>query len=153
MLIDELNGARLTKPFETLGLQPIEGGGFILRAWLPGAEAVEVVSLDGKKKICTLDRVHQDGLFEKKLPEVKEPFHYKFNVSYKDSENEVIDPYQFRDEAYYGLSTMNETPANVYKTMGAHLIEVDIDGVKVKGTKFVVYAPSATCVSVVGDFF
>ena len=152
MLIDELNGARLAKPFETLGLQPLEGGGFLMRAWLPGAEAVEVLSLDGNKKICSLERVHEDGLFEKRLPDAKEPFHYKFSVTYKDSVNEVVDPYQFRDEAYYGLSTMNETPANVYKTMGAHLIEVDIDGVKVKGTKFVVYAPSATCVSVIGDF-
>ena len=153
MLIDELNGARLTKPFEVLGLQPQEGGkGYLLRAWLPGANAVDVLALKDGKKICTLDMVAQDGLFEKQLPDVKEPFHYKFSITYAKSQVEVIDPYQFREEAFYGLSTMNEDPANVYKTMGAQLIEVEVDGVVVKGTKFTVYAPSATCVSVIGDF-
>ena len=47
---------------------------------------------------------------------------------------------------------MYEKPENIYKTLGAQLIEVEIDGVKVRGTKFAVYAPSATCVSVIGDF-
>ncbi len=153
MLIDELNGARLTNPFEVLGLQPNhDGQGWILRAWLPGAKEVSCVALSGGKEICTLDCKAPDGLFEKELPEVTQPFHYKFKVKYPDSSVEVVDPYQFRDEAFYGLSTMYESPANLYKTLGAQLIEVDIDGVKVKGTKFAVYAPSATCVSVIGDF-
>ncbi len=153
MLIDELNGARLTKPFEVLGLQPNQGGqGYILRAWLPGAKEVTCLSLNGSKEICTLDCAAPDGLFEKVLPEVTQPFHYKFRVKYPDSSIEVIDPYQFRDEAFYGLATMYESPSNLYKTLGAQVIEIDIDGVKVKGTKFAVYAPSATCVSVIGDF-
>lgn len=153
MLIDDLNNAKLSNPFEVLGLQPNhEGGGFILRAWLPGAVEVRVLSLANNKEICVLDKVNPDGLFEKVLENVKQSFHYKFKVKYQDSTIEVIDPYQFRDEAYYGLSTMHESPENIYKTLGAQLIEVEIDGVKVKGTKFGVYAPSATCVSVIGDF-
>lgn len=153
MLIDELNGARLTNPFEVLGLQPNHGGrGYILRAWLPGAKEVTCLSLNGSKEICTLDCTAPDGLFEKELPDVTQPFNYKFKVKYLDSSIEVVDPYQFRDEAFYGLSTMYESPANLYKTLGAQVIELDIGGVKVKGTKFAVYAPSATCVSVIGDF-
>ena len=152
MLIDDFNNARIGKPFETLGLQKVDGeSGFLLRAWLPSAKSVEVRSIDGTKHICDLTLVHPDGLFEDKV-NVDKPFHYLFKVTYQDAVVEVIDPYQFRDEAFFGLSTMNEEPANIYKTLGAQLIEVDVDGVKVKGTKFAVYAPSATSVSVIGDF-
>ncbi|MBQ9274925.1 MAG: 1,4-alpha-glucan branching protein GlgB [Succinivibrio sp.] len=153
MLIDELNNARLIRPFEVLGLQPDResGSGHVLRAWLPGARAVKALTLKGKE-IGELKQVEGDGLFELHLDKVKEPFHYKFSVTYQDSQLDIIDPYQFRDEAYYGLNTMNEDPANIYKTLGAQLIEVEVDGVKVTGTKFAVYAPSATCVSVIGDF-
>ena len=152
MLIDDLNNAKVGKPFETLGLQKVEGKkGLLLRAWLPGAKAVDVYSINGKKKICKLTLVDEDGLFEEQL-KTEKPFNYLFKVTYDDAVVEVIDPYQFRDEAFYGLSTMNEEPANIYKTLGAQLVELDVDGVKVKGTKFAVYAPSATAVSVIGDF-
>ncbi len=151
MIIDDLNNARVGKPFETLGLQPMEQG-YVLRAWLPGAHSVEALSLKDGSHICTLNCTNQDGLFECELPDCQGLFHYKFKVGYNDTSVEVIDPYQFRDEAFYGLSTMNEDPQNIYKTLGAQLIEVEIDGVLVKGTKFAVYAPSATAVSVIGDF-
>ncbi len=151
MLIDDLNAAKLTKPFEELGLQPLNGGGYVLRAYLPGARSVDVFCLKDKKKLCTLDDAG-NGLFVKELPALKEAVHYQFKIAYDDSVVDFIDPYQFRDEAFYGLSTMNETPANIYKTLGAQLIEIEVDGVKVKGVKFAVYAPSATCVSVIGDF-
>ena len=152
MLIDDFNNARISNPFEVLGLQKVEGKpGFVLRAWLPSAKSVDVYSIDGKKKITSLNLVHQDGLFEAEV-KAKNAFHYKFKVAYETDTIEIIDPYQFRDEAFYGLATMNEDPENIYKTLGAQLIEVEVDGVKVKGTKFAVYAPSATTVSVIGDF-
>ena len=42
--------------------------------------------------------------------------------------------------------------ANLYRTLGAHIVELNINGVTVKGVKFAVYAPSATSVSLIGDF-
>lgn len=153
MLIDELNSARLAKPFEVLGLQPNpNGNGFVLRAWLPGAKSCRALTLRGKEEICVLNVINPDGLFEKVMEDVKAPFHYVFEVVYNDSKIEIVDPYQFRDEAFYGLNTMYESPENIYKTLGAQLVELDVDGVKVKGTKFAVYAPSATSVAVIGDF-
>lgn len=152
MLIDDLNNAKLSNPFETLGLQVNhEGKGYILRAYLPGALEVKALNLANNREICSLDKT-ADGLFEKCLEDVDTPFNYKFKVKYQDATVEIIDPYQFRDEAYYGLSTMYETPENIYKTLGAQLIEVNVNGVVVKGTKFAVYAPSASAVSVIGDF-
>lgn len=37
-------------------------------------------------------------------------------------------------------------------TLGAQLVETDVDGIKVSGVRFAVYAPSATSVSLIGDF-
>lgn len=74
MLIDDFNNAKIGNPFETLGLQKVEGKeGYLLRAWLPDAKSVDVYPLKGKKKICSLSMVHEDGLFEEYL-EVKKPF-------------------------------------------------------------------------------
>jgi 1,4-alpha-glucan branching enzyme len=47
---------------------------------------------------------------------------------------------------------MRLEPANLYKCLGAQLIEIEVEGVKIKGVKFAVYAPSASNVSVIGDF-
>ncbi|MBQ3681564.1 MAG: 1,4-alpha-glucan branching protein GlgB [Succinimonas sp.] len=153
MLIDDLNNAALAKPFETFGLQKVEGKkGFLLRTWLPGALEVDVKSLDGKKKLGKMNRVNEDGLFELEFPNADKEFHYSFDVHYQDSSVPVIDPYQFRNEAFAGLSTMRNEAANLYRTLGAQLTEIEVDGVKVKGVRFAVYAPSASNVSVIGDF-
>lgn len=153
MLIDELNNACLAKPFETLGLQKTEdGNGLVLRAWLPGALAVTVKNIKGDKVLGQMNNVEEEGLFELAFPKAKDLFHYSFDVQYQDSTVNVIDPYQFRDEAFYGLSTMRLEPANLYKCLGAQLIEIEVEGVKIKGVKFAVYAPSASNVSVIGDF-
>ncbi len=153
MLIDELNNACLAKPFETFGLQKEEGkSGYVLRTWLPGALEVEVLSLDGKKKLGTMNKVAEEGFFELDFPKAEKEFHYSFNVRYQDSTVSVIDPYQFRNEAFEGLSTMHNEAANLYRTLGAQLVELNVDGVKIKGVRFAVYAPSAKNVSVIGDF-
>jgi 1,4-alpha-glucan branching enzyme len=154
MLIDDLNNARLAKPFETFGLQknPEGQSGYLLRTWLPGALSVDVMSIDGKKKLGTMNRVEEEGLFELNFPQAGSEFNYLFNVTYQDSVVKVIDPYQFREQAYAGLSTMRNEAANLYRTMGAQLVEIEVDGVKIKGVRFAVYAPSASNVSVIGDF-
>ena len=154
MLIDDLNNARLAKPFETFGLQknPEGQSGYLLRTWLPGALSVDVMSIDGKKKLGTMNRVEEEGLFELNFPNAGSEFNYLFNVTYQDSVVKVIDPYQFREQAYAGLSTMRNEAANLYRTMGAQLVEIEVDGVKIKGVRFAVYAPSASNVSVISDF-
>lgn len=153
MLIEKLNNAMLANPFETLGLQMVEGKkGLVLTAWLPGALSVKVKSLNGKKQLADMKVVDQEGLFECEFPEAEKEFHYSFEVTYQDSTINVIDPYQFREEAFFGLSTMNLDVSNYYKTMGAQLIELNIEGQVIKGVRFVVYAPSASNVSVIGDF-
>lgn len=153
MLIEQLNNANIGKPFEELGLQKVEGkSGYVLRAWLPGAVNVDVMSLDGRNKLAEMTMVEPEGLFECEFPKAQSEFHYSFNAHYQDSDVNVIDPYQFKDEAYQGLSTLKEDAANIYRTLGAQLTEIEVEGVKIQGVRFAVYAPSAQNVSVIGDF-
>lgn len=153
MLIKELTGARCGKPFEHLGLVPAEDeNGFILRAWLPGARTVEVKALGTQTSLGSMKQIDKLGLFEAHYPQCNVPFAYSLQVEYPDTTLDVIDPYQFRDEAYVGLSDMKQTAANLYRTLGAQLVDTEVDGIKISGVRFAVYAPSATAVSLIGDF-
>ena len=153
MLIKELTGARCGQPFEHLGLvaNP-DGGGLVLRAWLPGAHSVDIKELGSDKVIATMTCADKLGLFEAHFLRRKKHFSYSLQVQYPDTSALVIDPYQFHDEAYAGLAELKHQAANVYKTLGAQLVETDVDGIKVSGVRFAVYAPSATSVSLIGDF-
>ena len=108
--------------------------------------------LSGKKAEKTLICVSDDGLFEQAFSAEEAPFSYSLQVKYNKDKVEIIDPYQFHDEAYGGLAELKHQAANIYRTLGAQLMETEIDGVKVKGVRFAVYAPSAMSVSLIGDF-
>ena len=41
-----LGEGRFASPFDILGLHELDGGGWVVRAWAPGAAVVEVVPLD-----------------------------------------------------------------------------------------------------------
>ena len=153
MLIKELTGARCGQPFEHLGLiQNPQGSGLLLRAWLPGALSVTVSELGKDKVLATLTCVDKLGLFEAQFPRHKKLFSYSLQVQYPDTTTTLIDPYQFRDAAYTGLAEMKLEAANLYRTLGAQLITLEVEGVQVSGVRFAVYAPSATAVSLIGDF-
>lgn len=153
MLLNELNEARCGQPFEKLGWSYDETQSqWQLRAWLPGATEVKVKRLSGKKAEKTLKCVSDEGLFEQSFSVNEAPFGYSLQVQYNKDKAEIIDPYQFHDEAFRGLAELKHQAANLYRTLGAQLMETEIDGVKVKGVRFAVYAPSAMSVSLIGDF-
>ncbi|MGL4207572.1 MAG: 1,4-alpha-glucan branching protein GlgB [Aeromonadaceae bacterium] len=153
MLIKELTAARCGKPFEHLGLvKNPEGKGLVLRAWLPGAKSVEIRALGSGKVLASMKCKDKSGLFEQPFASSKKPFSYSLHVIYPDSTLDLIDPYQFHDIAYSGLAEMTHSASNLYRTLGAQLVETEVDGIKVSGVRFAVYAPSATAVSLIGDF-
>ena len=154
MLIKELTAARCGKPFDHLGLiKNPEGAGLLLRAWLPGAKAVEVRELgSGKVLAASMSCIDKNGLFEQPFSSRKKPFSYTLHITYPDSTLDLIDPYQFKDEAYAGLAEMTLQASNLYRTLGSHLVETEVAGEKISGVRFAVYAPSATAVSLIGDF-
>ena len=148
-LISLLKGAKLDNPFERLGfIANPSGKGVILRVWLPDAMAVELYALGADIALAQFVKVDAAGLFEIELPE---KFAYELNAIYKSAHYRFIDPYQFHDIAFEGLSSLHEAPQNVYKTLGAQLKTVTCEGRQISGVRFIVYAPNASSVSLLTE--
>jgi 1,4-alpha-glucan branching enzyme len=133
-------------PFSFLGMHQSEGG-TVVRVFLPGARAVEIVSREGVA-IGTLERIHPDGLF---AGPVRQSVPYRLRVAWEDGvEAEVEDPYRYPgvlgDQDLYLLGEGNHL--GLYERLGAHPMELE----GVAGTSFSVWAPNARRVSVVGAF-
>ena len=137
--------------FSVLGIHknPMTSG-LIVRAFLPEALSVEVIDTKTDALVAELNQVDQAGLFEGKLGRKRNVFDYRLRVSYKNETVIVDDPYCYpsllKSEDLYLFC--EGTHEQAYQWMGAHEITVS----DVKGTHFVVWAPDASRVSVVGDF-
>ncbi|MEW6635539.1 MAG: 1,4-alpha-glucan branching protein GlgB [Actinomycetota bacterium] len=134
-------------PFSVLGPHE-EDGTPVVRAFLPGAVEVEVVSARDGSSLGALERVHPDGLFAGPVSG-REP--YRLRVAWESGlQGELEDPYRFGstlgEQDLYLFGEGNHL--RLYEKLGAH--PTTLDGVA--GTVFAVWAPNARRVSVVGDF-
>ncbi len=132
-------------PFRFLGLHRENGHAFV-RAFLPEAEKVSV--LDAAKHESELARVHDAGLF---CGEVSHDMqHYTLRAQWKDGVTDLEDAYRFPPVlSDYDLFLLGEgTHLELYDRLGAHPLTLE----GVPGVAFVVLAPNAKRVSVVGDF-
>ncbi len=122
----------------------------LVRAFAPGASAVDVIDAKSGKRVCALKLVHQDGLYEGDLGRRRKRFRYKLRLHYEQSEHEIYDPYSFPSVLYENDRYLfgEGTQERAYGWKGAHRMQVE----GVEGTLFVVWAPNAKRVSVVGDF-
>ncbi len=135
-------------PFSFLGMHPT-GEGLAVRAFLPGANTVEVVSPAGDS-LGGLERVHPDGLFAGPVA-VRERSPYRLRVAWEGGGgDEIEDPYRFpqvlgeQDLYLFGEGSH----LRLYEKLGAHpTVLAGVDG-----TSYAVWAPNARRVSVVGDF-
>jgi 1,4-alpha-glucan branching enzyme len=135
-------------PFSFLGMHP-DADGLAVRAFLPGASAVEVVSPAGLS-LGELERVHQEGLFAGPVA-AAERVPYRLRVTWEGGGEVVMeDPYRFPalldegDLYLFGEGSHLE----LYRRLGAHPTELE----GVAGTSFAVWAPNARRVSVIGEF-
>jgi len=134
-------------PFSFLGIHPLDAKRWIIRAWLPTAVAVRVVS--GPE----LESVGQ-GLFAAIVDNAskeKIPVHYTLEWSEAHSgTHQVVSPYTFPPQlGDVDLHLFGEGQHwHMYDVMGANPRTVD----GVDGVLFAVWAPSAQRVSVVGNF-
>lgn len=149
--IDSIIAARCDDVFSALGLHAHPSGkGLIVRVFLPGASSVAVISSKDNKPVASLDLVNEAGLFEGKLGRRRKPFPYHLSVVFDNAAVAIEDPYRFPsvlndDEVYlFGEGTQEQ----LYQWMGAHPRQID----GVDGTVFVLWAPDAGRVSVVGEF-
>ncbi|MBL4917788.1 1,4-alpha-glucan branching protein GlgB [Szabonella alba] len=131
-------------PFAVLGCHPL-GKGWQVRALMPGAETLEVVT-EGES-VPARPVPDAPGLFVADLP-ARKP--YRLRARGHGAEWEVEDPFRFGpvlgeiDEYLLGEGTH----LRLWQVMGAHPIVHE----GVSGVHFAVWAPNASRVSVVGDF-
>lgn len=143
--------AKHRDPFSVLGLhEHPTGKGLVIRAFLPNAKSVRVVSTEKERSLGEMHQVDTSGLFELVLGRRKNRFGYKFLVEWNGEVFEETDPYSIGElltqtQHYLFAEGSDE---RTYEWMGAHPRVVG----GVEGTHFVVWAPSASRVSVVGDF-
>jgi len=136
---------RHSDPFHYLGPHQ-EGGKTVVRAFLPEASRVDAVVDDGEA--AALTRIHEDGLFAGVLPNHSKS--YQLRARFGDTVVDLDDPYRFppvlTDYDLYLLGEGNHL--RLYDKLGAHPLVLE----GVEGVAFVVLAPNAQRVSVVGDF-
>ena len=151
--IKPLIAGEVADPFTLLGAHPLvldTGPALAVRAFLPGARSVAVLDLVPGKKIPA-PLVDANGLFEVVLPGEREIFPYRLKVDFgTDPVTTFYDCYSFgpvltEDDLYLlGEGNLYE----IYEKLGAHPWQHQ----GASGTFFAVWAPSASRVSVVGDF-
>ena len=134
-------------PFAVLGPH-VGPEGRVVRTLQPDATTVELVDGAGTK-LADMKKIHAGGLFEAPMPARKR--RYALRVTYGPGDSMVVeDPYRFPSAlGEMDLYLLGEgSDRYVYRKLGAH--PCDLRGVS--GTRFAVWAPNASRVSVVGDF-
>jgi 1,4-alpha-glucan branching enzyme len=136
---------RHADPFNYLGPH-VEDNAPVVRVYLPDAQAVKVLDREGRE--TELPRIHDAGLFAGIVPDAGH--YYKLRARFGDKEVELEDPYRFPPIlSDLDLHLLGEGKhLELYNKLGAHPREFD----GVHGVAFVVLAPNARRVSVVGDF-
>lgn len=147
----QLPAARCARPFLLLGWQRASPG-WLIRVYLPKAQHVQAISVKSGQLLGALT-AHPtvSGVFELRLPRKRKTELYRLAVDTGHHQYSLLDPYQFQQQAFYAVHYVAMRPENLYRQLGAQLSETTIDGVVVKGTRFAVYAPHASTVSLIGD--
>jgi 1,4-alpha-glucan branching enzyme len=137
---------RLADPFSVLGPHATAQGN-VIRAFLPGARAIRVVSRQDSRVIGELLPEGQGGLFSGLI---QAPSPYLLQIEWPGATQETEDPYSF------GL-ILGELDLHLF-AHGSHWKLAERLGASaeahegVAGVRFSVWAPNAQRVSVVGDF-
>ncbi len=146
--LDELTLGQHADPFSLLGPH-VQGSGVVIRTLQPSANAVVVRRQDTGALVEMVKR-RESGLFEAQIDSAA-IFPYTFEITSREHRaTGVEDPYRFgRVIADYDAYLFGEGHwLRAWERMGAR--PATIDGVD--GYSFVVWAPNARRVSVVGDF-
>src|SRR4051812_37683427 len=140
----DILAGRHADPFSYLG-QHHENDNTVVRVFLPDASRVAAIEEGGTER--ELSRIDKAGLFAGPITGFQR---YRLRARFGDNDVELEDPYRFppilSDFDLYLLGEGNHL--RLYDKLGAH--PVTHEGVP--GVAFIVFAPNARRVSVVGDF-
>ena len=144
---DALVEGRHGDPFSVLGIHK-SGKSRLVRTFQPYASRIEIIGADGET-LGEMRRVHPYGLFTGEMPPNKR--RYLFRITHPDGNTELVeDAYRFAptlgDIDLYLLGEGSDQL--VYNKLGAQVRMI----AGIRGTRFAVWAPNASRVSVVGDF-
>jgi len=140
-------------PFAVLGPHADASGQVWLRAFLPGARSVTAVDPSSHAPLTELQQRDGSGLFEALLGASRRP--YRLQITWGDGGSGVYaDAYAFgaalgEQDVYFLGEGSHLRP---YEALGAHLMQADDGAGPIEGTRFAVWAPNASRVSVVGEF-
>ncbi|MBA5865982.1 MAG: 1,4-alpha-glucan branching protein GlgB [Nitrospira sp. CR1.3] len=151
--IELLVQGKLWDPLSLLGPHPTAAGSsaVVIRCFLPDAKDASVVFDKRDRPPVPMARIHEAGLFEATVPGPLPTGRYRLrSTDHAGATTERHDPYAFEPLLTdFELHLFAEGRFyRAYETMGAHLRAVD----DVAGVHFVVWAPNAARVSIVGDF-
>ena len=143
--IEALAHALHGDPFHVLGPHETASGS-VVRAFLPGAVAVEVLRRADRARLGRLE-ASDSGLFQ---GGVSERAPYLLRITWPGGMQETEDPYSFGPAlGEVDLHLFNEgRHFKLAEALGANVTTID----GVRGTRFAVWAPNADRVAVVGDF-
>ncbi len=151
--ISALERADHSDPFAVLGPHMFKKGkkeGMVIRTLQPNAESVKIWYENGTS-YEEMTKISDGGVFECFFEGMKEVPDYYYEITlYDGTAYTIADPYSFGPTlSDYDLQLWGEgTHRRAYEWMGAHLMKIG----EVSGTRFVVAAPGAKRVSVVGSF-
>jgi 1,4-alpha-glucan branching enzyme len=145
-MAEALANGTLGDPFGVLGPHDTPMG-LVVRTFLPGAAAVEVLARRGGTSLGRLAPVAPPGLFVGRVDRA-EP--YLLRITWPGTVQETEDPYSFGPLlGDIDLHLFNEgRHFELAEHLGAGVVTID----GVRGVRFAVWAPNARAVSVVGDF-
>ncbi len=137
-------------PFAVLGPHPDGESGLVVRTFQPQADRAWLLEAESGRSLGEMSREHPAGLFVATVPNRKLPFAYRLRLETGGHRWEIDDPYRFPpilgEVDVYLIAEGNHL--RIYEKLGAHPMELD----GVQGTAFLVWAPNARRVSVVGAF-
>lgn len=146
--VEALVRAEHPDPFSILGPHDDEQGGQFIRAFLPEALSVQVLSRDGNEALGSLEATQVPGLFVGQFS-TRQP--YLLKIQWAGGEQITEDPYSF-SQLLLGEMDLYLFAEGNHRDLGSCLGAqvTSLDGVE--GVRFAVWAPNARRVSVVGDF-
>ena len=103
--------------------------------------------------VGSLKKVNGSHLFRGEFNVKQAPQFYAFEVANTQGQYQVVDPYQFQEQAYHAVHFIDHSAQNVYQQLGAQLVNLDV-GLEgpIQATRFAVFAPNASAVSLIGEF-
>jgi 1,4-alpha-glucan branching enzyme len=126
-LEQQLKYAQCTSPFNHLGPSDHSASSIVtITAWVPNALAISVIDLKTGRDVGKLTQLKKTDLFSGDFKEGVAPKIYSLRVTNSQTSYDIIDPYQFKEQAYHAVHFVDHSAQNVYRQLGAQLISLDV---------------------------